>query len=82
MNLTNCSSGSNVLMPSVAGVLLVSLTIHAIAPVHNLGDFLLPPQEHIELSSKSTASVGIYAAPFAVTSSGSTVSSTSFMIRS
>lgn len=81
MYSTNCTSGSNVSWAPVAGVLLVSLAIHAIAPAHGLGPFQLPPQEHTELSSKSTASVGIYAAGFAIGSGGSTLSSTVVTIR-
>ena len=81
MHSTNCSSGSNFPWVAVAGVLAVSVTVHAIAPTHYLGLVQLPPQEHTELSSKSTASVGIYAAGVAFATSESTLLSTALTIR-
>ncbi len=76
MYSTNFTSGNNVSWAPAAGVLAVSLTVHAIAPAHNLGPFQLPPQEQTELSSKSTAGVGIYAVGFAIGKTESTLSST------
>lgn len=81
LTFTNCSSGSNLPWAPVAGVLAVSLAIHAIAAPHDLGHPQLPQQEHIELSSKSTAAVSIYGAGFAIANSGSTFPSTGQAIR-
>lgn len=80
MYSTNCTSASNVSWAPVAGVLVVSLTVHAIAPAHNLGPFQLPPQEHTELSSKSTPNVDNYVAGFALLTSASTLPSTSLTV--
>jgi hypothetical protein len=78
---TNCSSGSNFYWTPVAGVLVVSLTVHGMAVTHGIGHSQLPPQEHTELSSKSTASVDIHAARFGIDSSGSTLPSSALTIR-
>lgn len=81
VNLTNCSSGSALYWTPVAGVLVVSLTVHAIAAPHGFAYPQLPPEEHTELSSKSTAAVGIYAPLFAITSSGTSIPSSGPTIR-
>jgi len=81
LNPTNCSSGSNFYWTSVAGVLVVSLTVHGMAVPHDFGHPQLPQQEHIELSSKSTATVSIYGTGFTIASSGSTLPSTGQAIR-
>ena len=81
MYVTDSSSGSNLYWTPVAAVLVVSLTVHGVAVPHDFGHALLPPQDHTELSSKSTAGVGIYAAGVAIASSGSTLPSTGKAIR-
>jgi hypothetical protein len=80
MNSTNCSSGSNLYWTQVAGVLVVSLTVHGVAVQHDFGHALLPPQEHTELSSKSTGDIDIYGAGAKIGGGGSTLSSTSLTV--
>jgi len=77
MFLTNCSAGSTHYAAPVAAVLALSLTIHAVAVPHDFNHAQLPPQEHTELSSKSTAIAGIYAGGITLANSGSTLSSSS-----
>ena len=81
MSLTICSSGSNLYWPPIAGVLVVALTVHGVAVLHDFGHAQLPPQEHTELSSKSTANVGIYAVSFGIGSGGSMLPSTAMTTR-
>ena len=81
MYSTNCTSGSNLYWTPVAGALVFSLIVHGVTVSHDFGHAQLPPQEHTEISSKSTGSVGVYAAGFAIGSSGSTLLSTAVTIR-
>lgn len=81
MYSSNCTSGSNLYWTPVAGALVVSLVVHGVTVSHDFGHALFPPQEHTEISSKSTASVGSYAAGFAISSGGSALSSTVVTIR-
>ena len=78
--MTNCSSGSNLYMAPVAGALVVSLAVHAIVAPHGFVYPQLPPEEHTELSSKSTG-VGVYAAGLTHGASRSTLLSSDFPIR-
>lgn len=79
--MTNCSSGSNLYMTPVAGALIVSLTVHAMDALHGFVYPQLPPEEHTELSSKSAAGLGIYAARLTLGASGSTLPSSGSPIR-